>query len=153
MRAEDSRITIEGAGRATALAGGSCPGAKRLRHGGHARGRRVWGVSESGLDYGEAILRPSLNVTQLLFGGSGEQRNAIDSEATAGFDLRLVPGMTVAGARAAIEAHVKKQGYVLLSAAPTAADRLKSPKLARIEWVAGGYPASMSAPDNPASPV
>jgi len=148
MRAEDSRITIEGLAApppspaALALARSAFDTAGMLAAAGV-------GVSESGLDYGEAILRPSLNVTQLLFGGSGEQRNAIDSEATAGFDLRLVPGMTVAGARAAIEAHVKKQGYVLLSAAPTAADRLKSPKLARIEWVAGGYPASMSAPDNP----
>ena len=50
------------------------------------------GATESGLDYGESVLRPSLNVTQLLYGGAGGQRNAIDAEATAGFDLRLVPG-------------------------------------------------------------
>ena len=55
------------------------------------------GATESGLDYGESVLRPSLNLTQLLYGGAGGQRNAIDAEATAGFDLRLVPGMTVAG--------------------------------------------------------
>ena len=85
------------------------------------------GATESGLDYGESILRPSLNVTQLLYGGAGGQRNAIDAEATAGFDLRLVPGMTVAGARAAIEAHVRKQGYVLLDAPPTAEERLQQP--------------------------
>ena len=29
------------------------------------------GATESGLDYGESILRPSLNLTQLLYGGSG----------------------------------------------------------------------------------
>ena len=62
---------------------------------------------------------PRSIVTQLLYGGSGGQRNAIDPEATAGFDLRLVPGMTVADSRAAIEAHVRGQGYVLVDAPPT----------------------------------
>jgi acetylornithine deacetylase/succinyl-diaminopimelate desuccinylase-like protein len=107
------------------------------------------GASESGVDYGESILRPSLNVTQLVYGGSGAQRNAIDAEATAGFVLRLVPGMTVTGARAAIEAHVKKQGYVLLEAPPTADERAKQPRLARFEWGDDGYPAAMSSPEDP----
>jgi acetylornithine deacetylase/succinyl-diaminopimelate desuccinylase-like protein len=107
------------------------------------------GATESGLDYGESILRPALNLTQLLYGGAGGQRNAIDPEATAGFDLRLVPGMTVEAARAAIEAHVKKQGYVLLDAPPTAEERVKSPRLARFEWGDDGYPAAMSSPDEP----
>ena len=148
MRAEDSRITIEGL-----AAPPPSPAAVELaRTAFDTPGMLVAagvGASESGLDYGEAILRPSLNVTQLLYGGSGGQRNAIDAEAIAGFDLRLVPGMAVAGARAAIEAHVKKQGYTLLHAAPTAEDRLKNPKLARVDWAAEGYAAAMSAPDNP----
>ena len=104
------------------------------------------GTSESGLDYGVSILKPSLNVTQLLYGGAGAQRNAIDAEATAGFDLRLVPGMTVAGAREAIEAHVKKLGYALLDGPPTAEDRLRHAHLARFEWSGDGYPAAMSDP-------
>ena len=108
------------------------------------------GAAESGLDYGASILKPSLNVTQLVYGGAGEQRNAIDAEAKAGFDLRLVPGMTVAGVRAAIESHVKKQGYALLDAPPTADDRLRHARLARIEWSAEGYPAAMSSPQDPA---
>ena len=29
------------------------------------------GATESGLDYGESILRPALNLTQLLYGGTG----------------------------------------------------------------------------------
>ena len=107
------------------------------------------GATESGLEYGESILRPSLNVTQLLYGGAGAQRNAIDAEATAGFDLRLVPGMTVAGARAAIEAHVKKQGYALIDAPPTADERVQHAKLARLDWGDDGYPAAMSQPENP----
>ena len=107
------------------------------------------GATESGVEYGESILRPSLNLTQLLYGGSGGQRNAIDPEATAGFDLRLVPGMTVAGSRAAIEAHVRAQGYVLVDGPPTAAERIANPRLARVEWDGDGYPAAMSSPDDP----
>jgi acetylornithine deacetylase/succinyl-diaminopimelate desuccinylase-like protein len=108
------------------------------------------GATESGLSYGESILRPSLNLTQLLYGGAGGQRNAIDAEATAGFDLRLVPGMTVDAVHAAIEAHVKKQGYLLLDAPPTADQRLNNPRLARIEWSGEGYPAAVSSPTEPA---
>ncbi|MEX1994551.1 MAG: M20/M25/M40 family metallo-hydrolase [Steroidobacteraceae bacterium] len=108
------------------------------------------GATESGLDYGASMLRPALNVTQLQYGGSGTQRNAIDPEASAGFDLRLTPGMRVADAQAAIEAHVRAQCYVLLDAPPTAAERLAHPRLARIEWGADGYSAAMSPPDEPA---
>ena len=107
------------------------------------------GATESGLDYGDSILRPSLNLTQLLYGGSGGQRNAIDPEATAGFDLRLVPGMTVAGSRAAIEAHVRGQGYALVDESPTAAERIAKPRLARFDWGDDGYPAAMSSPEDP----
>jgi acetylornithine deacetylase/succinyl-diaminopimelate desuccinylase-like protein len=149
MRAPDAAITVEGlsapppspAVRALAREAFDTPGMLA------AAGI---GVAESGLDYGESILRPALNLTQLLYGGAGAQRNAIDAEATAGFDLRLVPGMTVDGARAAIEAHVRRQGYVLLDAPPTAEERLKNPKLARFEWGDDGYPAAMSSPDDPA---
>src|SRR5688572_1755626 len=107
------------------------------------------GATESGLDYGESVLRPALNLTQLLYGGAGGQRNAIDAEATAGFDLRLVPGMTVAASCAAIEAHVRKQGYVLLDAPPTAEERVKHAQLARFDWGDDGYPAAMSDPASP----
>jgi acetylornithine deacetylase/succinyl-diaminopimelate desuccinylase-like protein len=108
------------------------------------------GAAESGLDYGESVLRPALNVTQLLYGGAGGQRNAIDAEATAGFDLRLVPGMTVDAARAAIEAHVRAQGYFLLDAQPTVEERVRHAKLARFDWGDDGYPAAMSDPADPA---
>jgi acetylornithine deacetylase/succinyl-diaminopimelate desuccinylase-like protein len=107
------------------------------------------GASESGLDYGESILRPALNVTQLLYGGSGGQRSAIDAEATAGFDLRLVPGMAAAAVRVAIEGHVRGQGYVLLDAPPTGEERKRYPKLARFDWGDHGYPAAMSSPEDP----
>ncbi len=106
------------------------------------------GVAESGLDYGESILFPALNITQLSYGGTGGQRNAIDPVASAGFDLRLTPGMTVAAARGAIEAHLRSQGYRLLDVPPTPEDRRTHPQLARIEW-GDGYPAAMSDPGQP----
>jgi acetylornithine deacetylase/succinyl-diaminopimelate desuccinylase-like protein len=148
MRGEDGTITIDGltapppseASLALAKTAFDTPG--MLASAGVA-------ASESGLDYGASILRPALNVTQLLYGGAGAQRNAIDAEATAGFDLRLVPGMTVDTARAAIEAHVRKQGYVLVDAPPTPEQRLANPKLARLEWDGEGYPAAVSSPDEP----
>jgi acetylornithine deacetylase/succinyl-diaminopimelate desuccinylase-like protein len=147
MRAADSRITIAGldapaptqASLALARTAFDTPGMLA------AAGI---GTAESGLDYGESILRPSLNLTQLLYGGSGGQRNAIDPEATAAFDLRLVPGMKIDEARRAIEAHVRGQGYVLLDATPTAAERVANPRLARFDW-GDGYPASMSSPEHP----
>ena len=57
--------------------------------------------------------------------------------------------MSVAQSRAAIEAHVRAQGYVLLDRAPTAAERLAHPRLARFEWGDDGYPAAVSSPDDP----
>ena len=50
---------------------------------------------------------------------------------------------------AAIEAHVRGQGYVLLDAPPTAEDRLRHPRLARFDWGDDGYPAAMSSPEEP----
>jgi acetylornithine deacetylase/succinyl-diaminopimelate desuccinylase-like protein len=149
MRAPDGGITIEGleapaptaAQLALARTAFDTPG--MLAAAGIA-------TTESGLDYGESVLRPALNVTQLAYGGTGPQRNAIDPEASAGIDLRLTPGMSVAKSRAAIEAHVRAQGYVLLERAPTAAERLAHPRLARLEWGNEGYPAAMSSPEDPA---
>ncbi|MGQ0383318.1 MAG: M20/M25/M40 family metallo-hydrolase [Gammaproteobacteria bacterium] len=149
MRAPNGRITIAGlavpppSAAQLALAREAFDTAGMLANAGV-------GATESGLDYGESILRPALNVTQLQYGGSGAQRNAIDPEASAGFDLRLTPGMTLANARESIEAHVRGQGYVLLDRAPTTEERLKHPRLARLEWGEDGYAASVASPEHPA---
>ena len=148
MRAPDGRITIAGLEgpaptveqRALALTAFDTP--VMLANAGI-------GATESGLAYGEAIFRPALNVTQLVYGGTGSQRNAIDPEATAGFDLRLTPGMSVAASRAAIEAHVRGRGFELLARPPTPEQRLLHPALARFEWSDDGYPAAVSDPKRP----
>jgi acetylornithine deacetylase/succinyl-diaminopimelate desuccinylase-like protein len=106
------------------------------------------GETESGLSYGESMLRPSLNVTQLNYGGAGPQRNAIDPAASAGFDLRLTPGLTPQEAREAIERHLRGQNYQLLSGEPTEQDRLRYPRLARLEWNELGYAAAAAPLDH-----
>lgn len=149
MRAPDGRITIAGLVAPAPSASQLALAREAFDTPGMLAGAGI-AMAESGLDYGESILRPALNVTQLLYGGTGPQRNAIDPEAAAGFDLRLTPGMSVAQSRAAIEAHARAQGYVLLDRAPTAAERLAPPRLARFEWGDDGYPAAVSSPDEPA---
>ena len=148
MRAPDGRITIAGleapapTAEQLALARTAFDTPGMLANAGI-------GATESGLAYGESIFRPALNVTQLVYGGTGGQRNAIDPQATAGFDLRLTPGMSVAGSRAAIEAHVRGRGFVLLARPPTPEERLVHPALARLEWGDEGYPAAISDPKQP----
>jgi acetylornithine deacetylase/succinyl-diaminopimelate desuccinylase-like protein len=105
--------------------------------------------SESGLSYGESILRPSLNVTQLLYGGSGAQRNAIDAEATAGFDVRLTPGLSPDDVHDAVQRHLRAQGYELVDGPPTAEQRRAHARLARFEFDGGGYPSAATPLDHP----
>jgi len=149
MRAEDGSILVEGL-EAPAPSAAALELARPAFDTPGMLASAGVGATESGLGYGESVLRPALNVTQLLYGGAGGQRNAIDAEATAGFDLRLVPGMTVAQSRAAIEAHLRGQGYVLLDGPPTAEERIRNPRLARLDFGDDGYPAAMSDPANPA---
>jgi acetylornithine deacetylase/succinyl-diaminopimelate desuccinylase-like protein len=104
--------------------------------------------TESGLSYGESILRPSLNVTQLQYGGAGSQRNAIDPEASAGFDIRLTPGLTPDEAHTLIAAHLRAQGYELVDAAPTPEQRRAHARLARLEWGELGYSAAAAPLDH-----
>lgn len=149
MRAPDGRLTIDGLDAPPPTAAQLALARTAFDTPGMLKAAGI-GAGERDEEYGAAILRPALNVTQLLYGGAGPQRNAIDPEATAGFDLRLTPGMTVAAARSAIEAHVRAQGYELLAAPPTAAERLAHPRLARIEWGDDGYAAAVASPEEPA---
>jgi len=107
-------------------------------------------ATESGLSYGESVLRPALNVTQLSYGGAGPQRNAIDPAATAGFDLRLTPGLEPREARTAIERHLQRQGYHLVQGEqPTEQERREHLRLARLEWSDQGYAAAAADLSHP----
>ena len=105
--------------------------------------------AESTQSYGEAILRPALNVTQISYGGAGAQRNAIDPEAVAGFDLRMTPGLTPEEAHAAIAAHLRAQGYELIDGPPTPEQRRAHGRLARLDWTGQGYAAAAASFDDP----
>ncbi len=150
MRADDGSITVEGFAAAAdpisdevrALAREAYDDAEMLR------GPQL-PATESGLSYGESVLRTALNVTQLQYSSVGAQRNAIGPEASAGFDVRVAPGVTLDEVRDLIAAHVRAQGYELVDDTPTEAQRLANPKLARLEWGDLGYVSAMSPPDNP----
>jgi acetylornithine deacetylase/succinyl-diaminopimelate desuccinylase-like protein len=143
MRASDGRITIAGL-----AAPAPSPEARALAREafdtqGMLAGPKL-AETESGLAYGEAIMRPSLNVTQLAYGGTGPQRNAIDPAASAGFDVRLTPGLSIAQVRERVEAHIRAQGYALVAGEPTEDERRAHAHLAHIEWGELGYAAAMA---------
>ena len=145
MRAEDGRITIDGFDRAADPVSREAREMSRAAYD-DAEMLRTPQLSEpeSGRAYGESLLRPALNVTQLRYGGAGEARNAIDPEASAHFDVRLTPGLTLQEVRELVDAHVRAQGYHLVEAAPTREERLAHPRLARVTWGEQGYPAAQA---------
>lgn len=98
----------------------------------------------------ERILLPALNVQGLSAGRTGEQSaNAIQPEATASFDFRLVPDQTPDRLRRLLVAHLEGQGYHVVEAEPDSATRARYPRIVRLQW-RGGYPATRIAPDHPA---
>lgn len=149
MRADDSRIIIDGFENA------ADPISREAREMSRAayddaemlRGPQLV-ATESGAAYGESLLRPALNVTQLRYGGAGAARNAIDPEASAHFDVRLTPGLSLEEVRELVTAHVRAQGYRLVETAPSEAERRTHTRLARLVWNEQGYPAAQAPLDH-----
>jgi acetylornithine deacetylase/succinyl-diaminopimelate desuccinylase-like protein len=102
-----------------------------------------------GRSLAEAINLPSLNVDGVRSEDVGPQsRTIIPAEATATIDLRLVKGIDPRTQVDRLIAHIKKQGYFVVSDPPDAQTRLKHPLIARVDSEKG-YPAvrtSMSLP-------
>jgi acetylornithine deacetylase/succinyl-diaminopimelate desuccinylase-like protein len=97
-----------------------------------------------------ALLRPALNVRGIHSGDVGAAaRNAIQTSATASVDLRLVPAQTPDHLRAAIEQHIRAQGYHIVHSAPTAGERAAHDRIAKLDWDAAGYPAYRAPMDSP----
>ena len=97
----------------------------------------------------ERIMLPAFNVRGIRVGGVRETgSNTIATEAYASFDLRLVPGQTLARVRRLVEAHIRAQGYFVTSDSVTLAMRITHAKVARVEW-GSGYPASRAPMDGP----
>lgn len=97
-----------------------------------------------------AVMRPALNLRGIRSGDVGAQaRNSIPTAATASIGLRLVPKQTLRHVEQVIEAHIRDRGYLLVREAPTADQRAKHDRIARIDWETGGYPAYRSPLDLP----
>lgn len=102
------------------------------------------------LRYEETHLIPALNIRGLKSGGVGDNaRNIIDTEATASIGIRMVPDMTIAKTREVVEAHIRAQGYHIIDHEPSLEERLQYPKIARVDWGSGGYPAVRTGADDP----
>jgi acetylornithine deacetylase/succinyl-diaminopimelate desuccinylase-like protein len=100
----------------------------------------------------ERIMLPALNVRGIQVGGVERlAANAIPIEARASFDFRLVPNQQPAHVRDLVNAHITRQGYFVTSDSVTMAVRLAHPRVARVRWTEGGYPATRASPDDPFS--
>jgi len=113
---------------------------------------REYGLAQtdgSGKSLAELINEPSLNIDGLRSEDVGRQsRTIIPAEATATIDLRLVKGIEPRRQVERLIAHIKKQGYFVVTGEPDIETRLKHPLIARVVSE-DGYPAvrtSMSLP-------
>ena len=97
----------------------------------------------------ERIMLPAFNLRGVEGGHvGGLAANAVPVEARASIDFRLVPDETPARIRRLVEAHVAKQGYHIVHAAPTAEERARYRRIIRLDW-GEGYAAirtSMALP-------
>ncbi|MCC6930350.1 MAG: M20/M25/M40 family metallo-hydrolase [Gemmatimonadaceae bacterium] len=99
----------------------------------------------------ERIMRPALNLRGIRVGGVQELgSNTISTEAFASFDFRLVPNQTPERVRELVERHLRTKGWHIVSDTPSVADRLKYPRLVRLQWEKG-YPAQRASMDDPFS--
>ncbi len=99
----------------------------------------------------ELIHEPSLNIRGIRSGYVGEQaQNIVPTEARVSLDCRLVKNIDPKKQFDRIVAHIRREGYYVTSAAPTAEERAKYPLLARVEF-GGGYPAARTSMDLPVS--
>jgi acetylornithine deacetylase/succinyl-diaminopimelate desuccinylase-like protein len=97
-----------------------------------------------------SILRPAINLRGIRSGDVGSQsRNSIQPSATASVGLRLVPDQTIPYLQKVIERHIRDQGYFIVHEEPTPEERSRHPRIARIDWPDGGYPAYRTDMDHP----
>jgi acetylornithine deacetylase/succinyl-diaminopimelate desuccinylase-like protein len=110
----------------------------------------LFGTEARNAPLAERIMLPALNVRGIRVGGTGAQAtNAISTEAQASFDFRLVPNQTPERVRQLVNAHITRQGYFVTSDSVTPAMRLAHPKIARVRWGGGGYPATRASTEAP----
>jgi len=100
----------------------------------------------------ELINLPSLNVRGMSSSRTGAgASNVIPSTATATIDMRLVKGITPEMAADRLLAHIRGQGYHVVSNEPDAATRMAHTKVAKVVVERSGYNASRTSMDLPIS--
>ncbi len=98
----------------------------------------------------ERLMTPALNLRGLSYGSVGKHAaSVISTEARASFDFRLVPNETPAHVRDLVDAHIRREGYWVTSDSVTLAMRLGHPRVARVQWDSGGYPANRTSMSSP----
>ena len=99
----------------------------------------------------ERLLLPAINFTGIRSGTVGASAvNAIQSEASASMDIRLVPRQTPDHIRELIEAHARRRGFTVVHDAPSIEERLAHPKILRMVW-GDGYASVRTPLDAPFS--
>jgi len=82
---------------------------------------------------GAAITQPSLNIRGMSSARIGAQAsNVIPASATATLDIRLVKAMNVERTQELVRAFIRKQGYFIVDAEPSAEVRLSHPRVAKV---------------------
>lgn len=99
----------------------------------------------------ERITRPAINLLGFSVGQVGKKaKNAIPPQARAVVGFRLVPDVTPKAVKAAVEKHIRGQGFRIVHEPPDA-DTLTEPgKTVLLEWKLG-YPALRTDMDLPIS--
>lgn len=108
-------------------------------------------VSEEmpGVDLGEAIMMPSLNINGMQSGNVGAKAsNVIPTTASAVLDLRMVPGNDYKRQQERVVNHIREQGYYVTEEEPTDAERKIFSRIARVK-LSGGYNAQRTPMDLP----
>ncbi|MFV2073190.1 MAG: M20/M25/M40 family metallo-hydrolase [Thermoanaerobaculales bacterium] len=97
----------------------------------------------------ERITRPAVNLLGFSVGQVGAKaKNAISPQAEAVVGFRLVPDVTPEAVRAAVEEHIRAQGFYIVREAPDEAVRREHARVVRLEWKKG-YPALRTDMDLP----
>ena len=154
MKDDEGRVTVEGyydevaplTAEERALLAGVPDDSKELM--------RVFGIAapeRAGRSLQEGLQEPTLNIRGLASAHVGAgARTIIPDRAVAALDLRLVKETSGARLMARIAEHIRRQGFHLVDAEPTDAERAAHPKIARLE-VELETPAFRTSPLLPSS--
>jgi len=94
--------------------------------------------------------RPTLTVAGLQSGTVGANaRNAVSGTATGRVEMRLVNGLNEKTQFDRLVAHIREQGYFVVSGPPEAATRRAHSKIARVTQAGSGFPIGKGNMDDP----